>query len=213
MSERLDLPDPARHRAVAFDLLTGLLDSWTLWSRIPDNARAGMRWRRRYLELTYAAGPYRPYEDLVAEAARATDLRPEAATELVRRWDELTPWPEAPQVLRRLARRHKLALVTNCSQALAERAARRLGVPVDVLVSAEAAGFYKPHPAPYRLTLEQLGIEGDQAIFVAGSPSDIPGASAVGMTVVWHNRAGLPTADDATPASTISSLRPLLAMA
>jgi len=46
-----------RYDAVVFDLLTALLDSWTLWNSVAGSAEDGMRWRRRYLEITYGCGP------------------------------------------------------------------------------------------------------------------------------------------------------------
>jgi hypothetical protein len=45
--------------AIVFDLLTALIDSWTIWNRAAGSAEDGLRWRREYLALTYAAGPYR----------------------------------------------------------------------------------------------------------------------------------------------------------
>ena len=39
----------------------------------------------------------------------------------------------------------------------------------------------------------------EEALFVAGSAADVPGASGVGMRVVWHNRVGLPPKPGATP--------------
>ena len=50
-----------KYDAVVFDLLTALLDSWTLWNAVAGSEEAGMRWRRRYLEITYGCGSYRPY--------------------------------------------------------------------------------------------------------------------------------------------------------
>ena len=38
-------------------------------------------------------------------------------------------------------------------------------------------------------------MEPAQALFVAGSPADLPGATSVGMPVFWHNRLGLPLLD------------------
>jgi 2-haloacid dehalogenase len=63
-----------KYDAVIFDLLTALIDSWTLWNDVAGSPEAGMKWRRRYLEITYGCGPYRPYETLVREAARDIDL-------------------------------------------------------------------------------------------------------------------------------------------
>jgi hypothetical protein len=60
--------------AVVFDLLTALLDSWTLWNDVAGSAENGLRWRKRYLEITYGCGAYRPYETLVREAAEAAGL-------------------------------------------------------------------------------------------------------------------------------------------
>jgi len=66
-----------KYDAVVFDLLTALIDSWTLWNAVAGSADDGMKWRRRYLEITYGCGAYRPYETLVREAAR--DCRPAGA--------------------------------------------------------------------------------------------------------------------------------------
>jgi hypothetical protein len=38
-----------KYDAVAFDLLTALLDSWTLWNDIAGSPEDGQKWRRRYL--------------------------------------------------------------------------------------------------------------------------------------------------------------------
>ena len=58
-----------RYDAVAFDLLTALLDSWSLWNDIAGSRDAGMRWRREYLRLTYGQGHYVDYEALVTDSA------------------------------------------------------------------------------------------------------------------------------------------------
>ena len=70
---------PEPYEAILFDLLTALLDSWTLWNRVAGDPARGRRWRAAYLELTYGCGAYRPYESLVADAARRTDLPASAA--------------------------------------------------------------------------------------------------------------------------------------
>src|SRR5215831_13267312 len=67
-------------------------------------------------------------------------------------------------------------------------AAARLQVPWDVVITAEEAGFYKPHPRLYRLALERLGVAADEAAFVAGSGYDLIGTAAVGLRTYWHNR-------------------------
>ena len=186
-----------KYDAVIFDLLTALLDSWTLWNDVAGSADDGMRWRRRYLEITYGCGPYRPYETLVRQAARDVGLPESLGEGLERRWRDLKPWPEAPAVLAGLP--VPLAVATNCSARLGRQAADRVGFPFKVVVTAESAGFYKPRPEPYLAVLAALGTTPERTLFVAGSASDVPGAKGVGMPVYWHNRVGLPPRDDARP--------------
>ena len=195
---------------VVFDLLTGLIDSWSLWNRVAGSEGLGLLWRQAYLELTYGAGAYRPYESIVAEAASAAGLPPAAPKALVSLWGELAPWPEAPRVLEALAGRADLAVVTNCSELLGRLAAQRVSERFKLVVTAEGAGFYKPRREPYAMALAALGSEPARSLFVAGSAADLPGAAALGMPVYWHNRIGLPAVDDVPPRFLESSLEPLL---
>lgn len=204
-----------RFDAVVFDLLTALLDSWTVWNRAAGSDSDGLRWRRRYLRLTYECGAYRPYEDLVQEAAHDAGLQPGAANALARTWSDLQPWAEAPGILGSLAGRGTpLGVATNCSATMGRQAALAVGVPFTAVVTSEEAGFYKPRPEPYRAVLARLGTDPARTLFVAGSPADVPGATAVGMPVFWHNRAGLPfVADGARPFLVADTLQPLLELA
>jgi 2-haloacid dehalogenase len=199
-----------RYDAVVFDLLTALIDSWTLWNAVAGGADAGLRWRRRYLELTYQAGAYVPYQELVAQAAIETGLDADAAQTLARRWNELPSWPETHAVVAELARRVPLGIVTNCSQRLGAIAAARARGPFAAVVTAESVGYYKPRPETYRAALAALNVPPGRALFVAGSAADVPGARNAGMTVYWHNRIGLEPHDDAVPDFTERSLHRLL---
>jgi 2-haloacid dehalogenase len=191
---------PPRPTAIVFDLLTALLDSWSTWNAAARGEESGRRWRARYLELTYGCGAYRPYEELVTEAALLAGLTAEAPARLLATWEDLQPWPEVPGVLRDLrARGLKLGVATNCSTLLGRAAAARCGAPFDAVVTSEEAGYYKPRPEPYRAALAALGVAPEEALFVAGSSADVPGAAGVGMCVVWHNRAGLAARAGATP--------------
>jgi 2-haloacid dehalogenase len=105
----------------------------------------------------------------------------------------------------------KIGVVTNCSEEVGRRAAAQVGVPFDVVATAEVAGAYKPRPQPYRLALDGLRIDPARTLFVAGSPDDIAGADRVGMPVYWHNRRGLDLGGHARPLLEHDSLAPLLA--
>jgi 2-haloacid dehalogenase len=191
---------PIFPRAVLFDLLTALLDSWTLWNAVAGSETGGVVWRGEYLRLTYGCGAYVPYEQLVRAAARAAGLPDTAADALDERWPELAAWDGAQAALDALRGRTKLAVVTNCSERLGMRAAGRLNIAWDCVVTAEAAGSYKPDPRPYRLALARMDVPAPEAAFVAGSGYDLFGASAVGLRTYWHNRVGLRRPDGAPPA-------------
>ncbi len=200
-----------RYDAILFDLLTALIDSWSLWNRFAGSEEAGRKWRAEYLRLTYGCGSYVAYEDLVAQAARATGLSDEHARRLEAGWDELQPWDDAIPLLRDLAPHYELGVVTNCSERLGRRAAARMQVPFHVIVTSERAGFYKPDPAPYRLALQELGLPAERVLFVAGSGFDLIGTGRVGMTTLWHNRVGLKAPPGApAPAAEAPALRPMV---
>jgi 2-haloalkanoic acid dehalogenase type II len=202
-----------RYDAVLFDLLTGLLDSWTLWNRVAGNAHDGRRWRAAYLRKTYGAGLYRAYEALVAEAAEEAGLPRYLADDLAAGFAALEPWPEAPSLLRAVGDILPIGIVTNCSEDLGRIAANRTGADFAVVVTAERAGFYKPHPLPYQIALDSLGVSPGRCLFVAGSAYDLFGTKKLGLSDYWHDRVGM-TAPPASPTPMWHerTLTPLLAV-
>jgi len=182
--------------AVIFDLLTALLDSWTLWGRVAGGEALGRKWRGAYLRRTYQSGNYRPYLALVAEAAQEVGLPRELAATLAEQYAEVTPWPEANAVLAALRQHVRIAVVTNCSEELAAKALAALDGTFDVVVTAERAGYYKPDPHPYRMALAELGVSVERSLFVAGSHFDLFGTAKVGLSVYWHDRAGTAAAPE-----------------
>lgn len=202
--DRHGLDRSASYDGVLFDLFSALLDSQPAYEEVAGDASLAARWRSEHSRLCYQAGDYLPHDELVAEVAA------DSAPLLIARLGELEPWPEAPSVLAELRGAGvKLGIVTNCSETLGRQAAGRVGVPFDVVATAEAAGAYKPRPEPYRLALDALGLDAARVLFVAGSPDDIGGAGRVGMPVYWHNRRGLQLGERARPTVEHDSLEPL----
>ncbi|KAK7414024.1 hypothetical protein QQX98_007056 [Neonectria punicea] len=203
-------PPSWRPKAVVFDLLTALLDSWTLWDASTPSATSseGRLWRGRYLDLTFGAGAYVPYEELVRRAASDVGLPDSAPAALLRDWEKLEPWPEVSEVLQQLKMQgRKLGVVTNCSKHLGHVAAERAGQGIfHAVVTAEESGFYKPVRQAYQAVLTELGVEAQDVLFVAGSAGDVEGATKAGMKVVWHNRVGLDKKGDAVPLRQASTL-------
>ena len=135
----------------------------------------------------------------------------DSATALIQAWSTLEPWPETRQVVGAISASVPIAVATNSSQELAKIAVATIGVGIPVVVTAEESGSYKPQPQTYRLALARLGYEAEEVLFVAGSASDVPGATNVGMPVYWHNRIHQRSADESIkPKYEFDSLLPLL---
>ncbi|KAL3292142.1 haloacid dehalogenase type ii [Colletotrichum asianum] len=187
---------PFTPKAIILDLLTALLDSWTIWnaSTPTGTAAEGRKWRERYLELTFSQGAY---------AADDVNLPRSAPEALIRDWPNLAAWPEVGDVLSRLRKKgYKLGVVTNCSREEGNMAVRNAEKAVtengqrnfrfDAAITAEESGFYKPVLQAYHAILPKLGVSADEVLFVAGSNGDVEGATEAGFKVVWHNKIGLP---------------------
>ena len=201
---------PARFDAVLFDLLSALLDSWSLWDDVAGDPEDGRRWRMRYLLITSQAGNYQSYLPLVAKAAREEGLDESLADILSRRWSELEPWPEARQLVHQLTQATRVGVVTNCSESMGLAAAARLGAEFEFVLTAETAGFYKPDQRTYHQAIGKLGLHPGRILYVAGSPFDAIGAARAGLPVYWHNRLGLREDEVGCHAEVIhSSLSPL----
>jgi 2-haloalkanoic acid dehalogenase type II len=198
-----------RYRAVGFDLLTALLDTWSLWAAVAGDRALGMRWHAASQELLRGT-PYRPFDDVVRESAATVAVSSERAEQLLSRWGDFRPWPDVPATLARLGG-HTRFIVTNCSRELGHRAASRAGT-FDLVLTAEEAGAYKPDPRPYRTALAALSLEPRDVLFVAGSAHDVGGASRVGMDVYWANRGDAPAPADAAALRVAPDLRGLLAL-
>ena len=182
-----------RYAAIGFDLLTALLDTWSLWSDVAGGRPLGMRWHAAAQELLRGKR-YRPFDDVVRDAASQVGVPRAGADALLRRWGEFEPWPDVPPVLAKLDGTKRF-IVTNCSRKLGRLAAFRAG-SFDLVVTAEEAGAYKPDPLPYRMALDRLALDPAEVLFVAGSAHDVGGAARVGMDVYWANRGGAPAPSD-----------------
>lgn len=117
---------------------------------------------------------------------------------------------DAIPLLEKLRPTHKLGLITNgpswTQQAKIEQF--QLEAYMDVLTISEEAGVAKPDPAIFHLTLEQLDMQPEEAIFIGDSPEhDLHGATAAGIACIWINRRGLVLPDNTPrPLATITRL-------
>lgn len=63
----------------------------------------------------------------------------------------------------------------------------------DAVIDSSAVGVRKPNPAIYRLALDAVGVEADEAVFIDDAPGNIAAASALGIHTLWvpFERAGV----------------------
>ena len=204
------MPSQRRYDAVVFDLLTALLNSWTLWNRAAGSAEDGLRWRRAYLELTYGAGLYRPYEDIVRAGGGASRRRDLVRRHLVCTMDRAAAVarnpPRAGGAGRQGSPRRGHELLAHVGRGCC----RVYGRALCGRRHGRERGVLQATPEPYLAVLKMLGTNPARTLFVAGSAADVPGAKGAGMPVFWHNRMGLQPVDDARPDFGAASLEPLL---
>jgi 2-haloacid dehalogenase len=148
---------------------------------------------------TTTNGPYQPYRDVLRGTLRQIMERygipyreedGDALIAAVRSWG---PYPEVPAALERLRRHCQLAIITNSDDDIMAENVRRIGVPIDVVITAEQAGAYKPSLTTFAYALKRLGCQPEELLHVAqGFEYDIVPAHALGWRRVWINRYSLP---------------------
>ena len=124
--------------------------------------------------------------------------------------------PGARQVLRTLARRFTLALVSSGSRARVRRqlCEHEVAAMFRAKICSEDAPRRKPHPAPLRMALERLRIAPDVCVYVGDAPEDIEMAHRAGVRAIGV-LGGSPVPERlraASPDATIETIRELPAL-
>ncbi len=173
---------------------------------------------REHSERELQRGPYRPYGEIVAQsvtlAAREQGRELDAASahafaQSVATWP---PFEESTRVLRRLAARYQLAILSNIETHVLEASVRLLDAPFEALITAEELRSYKPAPAHFEAAPARLGVERERILHVACSMyHDVRPATALGFHVAWINREHEEPALDVRPWRTFDDLTALAA--
>jgi 2-haloacid dehalogenase len=190
-------------RWVTFDCFGTLID-WRhglassadlLW---PGHGAAVLDAYHRHEHAVQSERPGLRYREVLAETLRraATDLGLELQDDDAAVLGDTIPyWPTFPDTRAALAQLRaagwRLALLTNCDRDIIGRTQRRLVVPVDVTITAEDAGAYKPAHNHFDRFRDAFGPTSDRWIHVAQSYfHDIVPAHELGIPRVWINRTG-----------------------
>ena len=101
-----------------------------------------------------------------------------------------TLFPDVKEHVARLQSlgKFRMPVLSNGDLASLGRAVTGLGIPVDDAISAEQAGYYKPHAGVYQHVIKELGLPGDQIFRVAAHAWDIRGARPACMAGAYINR-------------------------
>lgn len=102
------------------------------------------------------------------------------------------PYPEVPKALEELRRRGwSLAILSNIDHALMVESEKRLGVPFDLIVTAEDVRSYKPGHAHWERFFETTTAAKERHVHVGASVfHDVAPARELGLKTVWISRGG-----------------------
>ncbi|MGH2678848.1 MAG: HAD-IA family hydrolase, partial [Actinomycetota bacterium] len=125
-------------------------------------------------EAAAELGEYRPYREVLARAVRgiAADLGI-ALEDPVRAFStsvgDWPPFPDSTDALRRLARRYRLGIITNCDDDLFAASNEHLGVKFDWVITAQQVRSYKPSHRNFERALATIALPRDRILHVAQS--------------------------------------------
>ena len=131
-------------------------------------------------------------------------------------WERLDPFPECRAALERLRGRYRLVALSNGDAPYLQRlVAGRIRVAFDAVISVDAAGAFKPHPAVYRVAARELHLEVGEMAMVSANSFDVLGARTCGLRGIYVDRYRLPYEDTAPqylPDATVSDFDQLSAL-
>jgi 2-haloacid dehalogenase len=157
-------------------------------------------------EAAAERGAYRPYREVLARAIRGiaedlgiavTDDAVANFSTSVSRWP---PFPDSTDALRRLSRRYRLGVITNCDDDLFAASNRRLDVEFDWVITAQQVRSYKPSRRTFERALATILVAPERILHVAQSlyHDHVP-AKALGLATVWIDRRRGRVGSGATP--------------
>jgi len=154
--------------------------------------------RYHRLEPQVQAEEYRSYAEVLTltleRLASENDLSiPEGESGVLAR--SLPEWPvfrEVPDGLAELRRRGwQLAILSNTDRALIVESEKSIGIPFDLVITAEDVGSYKPEHGHWDRFFESTTANREHHVHVGASLfHDVAPARELGLKVVWINRLG-----------------------
>jgi 2-haloacid dehalogenase len=156
-------------------------------------------WRTKQLEYTWLRSLMKKHADFWQVTQDALDYAlavfnikdKQLRNDLINAYLELDCYPEVPDTLQKLKDSgQQIAILSNGSPAMLEAVVKSSGLEdlVEIILSVEMVGIFKPDPAVYQLAVNQLGVTAAEIVFMSSNAWDAVGATAFGLRVAWINR-------------------------
>lgn len=130
--------------------------------------------------------------------ARLNDLAPsdDEVDAFMRGWQQLSPFPDVADGLRRLNDQFDLVALSNGNPWFLDHLVRnRIKFEFHDVISVETVGAFKPHPGVYRSAARLLNMEPAEIIMVSSNSFDVMGARTCGLRGIFVNRESVPFED------------------
>jgi 2-haloacid dehalogenase len=203
-----------RPRLMSFDVFGTLISvrdsSYGAFERILSSAGADRinvkafweHWEHQNIEH-YSDRPYQTYRDICQRSLAETFAHFGVGGDsgLIGCYFDAFPnfflYDDVARTLDLLARRYKLAVVSNIDDDLLARTP--LQRHFDLVCTAQRAQGYKPDGTLFRYLIDNAGVAKDE-IFHSGQSqfTDLVGGKPLGLTIAWINRRAI-ALDDAVP--------------
>ena len=156
-------------------------------------------WRTKQLEYTWLRSLMKKHADFWQITQDALDYAldvfnitdQQLRNDLINAYLELECYPEVPDTLVKLKDSgRQIAILSNGSPSMIEAVVKSSGLEelVQIILSVEMVGIFKPDPAVYQLAVNQLGVTAAEIVFMSSNAWDAVGATAFGLRVAWINR-------------------------
>ncbi len=168
-----------------------------IWPKLAND------WRLKQLQYTWLRAVADAHTDFWEVTQNGLDWAmennglsdPTLRERLLQLYWELAAYPEVPAMLHALKSADlNTAILSNGSPEMLAGAVTSagLGDVLDVSLSVETVGVFKPHKSVYDLVGTYFGTPPQQVLFVSSNGWDAAGATGYGFQTVWVNRAGEP---------------------
>jgi 2-haloacid dehalogenase len=190
-----------RGRWVTFDCFGTLVDWNTGFAHLlmplfGSQTPGVMRAYHQFERALEAERPHRLYREVLsaalfcAAAAVGVSISERGARTLPEKWGSLPVFADVEDMLESLrAMGCRLAVLTNCDDALFAQTQRAFRRPFDLVITAEQVSAYKPSPRHFERFAEVSGVSRQDWVHVACSwHHDIAPARRLGIRRIWLDR-------------------------